>query len=69
MYNAELFTSAATATAIMAGCLALTSGTGLAICAAAALAAHAMGIAAAVERYHGCIARARSDCYLAYGGR
>ncbi|HJP94511.1 MAG TPA: hypothetical protein VJ875_21295 [Pyrinomonadaceae bacterium] len=68
-YNADLFASAAAASAIFAGCVGLTLGTGLIACAAAALAVHALGIAAANERYQGCLTRAYSDCRLTYGGK
>lgn len=66
-YNSELFASAAAATAIFAGCLAISGGTAAVVCAAAALAAHALAIASAKQRYYGCLARAKSDCYLQYG--
>jgi hypothetical protein len=65
-YNAEILTSGAVATAIFAGCLGLTVGSGLIACAAAALAAHALYIAAAQQRYEACKTRAYSDCRLAY---
>jgi hypothetical protein len=67
-YNSELFASAAVSTGMMAGCVAITVGSGLIICAAAALVAHALAIAAARERYSACNSRAQSDCYLQYGG-
>lgn len=66
LYNAELFTSAAASTAIFAGCVGLTSGAGLIICAAAALAVHAANIAAARQRHQACLTRAYSDCALQY---
>jgi hypothetical protein len=66
-YNAELFQSAAVATAIFAGCVGLSAGTALIACAAAALAAHALAIAAAQQRYQACMTRAYTDCALAYG--
>ena len=61
-YNAELFSSAAAAVAIMAGCLALSGGTLTLLCAAAALTAHLLQIAAAKQRYHGCVQTAMYDC-------
>jgi hypothetical protein len=67
-YNADLFTSAAVSTAIAAGCVGLTGGSGLIICLALALAAHAAGIAAAKERYQGCRTRAQFDCRTQAGG-
>ena len=67
-YNSELFASAAVSTGMMAGCVAITVGSGLIICAAAALVAHGLAIAAARERYSACNSRAQSDCYLQYGG-
>ncbi|HEX2271723.1 MAG TPA: hypothetical protein VHH35_19410, partial [Pyrinomonadaceae bacterium] len=66
-YNAELLASAATSSAIFAGCVGLTSGTALIACAAAAMAVHALNIAAAKERFQACLTRAYSDCALAYG--
>lgn len=68
-YNADLLTSAAAATALFAGCVGLTVGSALIACAATALAVHALGIAAAKERYQGCKTRAYSDCRLAYGDK
>jgi len=65
-YNAEVLTSGAVATAIFAGCVGLTVGSGLIACAAAALAAHALNLAAAQERFQACKTRAYSDCRLAY---
>jgi hypothetical protein len=65
-YNAEVLTSGAVATAIFAGCVGLTVGSGLIACAAAALAAHALSLAAAQERFEACKTRAYSDCRLAY---
>ena len=65
-YNAEVLTSGAVATAIFAGCVGLTVGSGLIACAAAALAAHALNLAAAQERLQACKTRAYSDCRLAY---
>lgn len=65
-YNAEVLTSGAVATAIFAGCVGLTVGSGLIACAAAALAAHALSLAAAQERLQACKTRAYSDCRLAY---
>lgn len=65
-YNAALLQSAAVSTAIMAGCVAITVGSGLITCAALALAAHALGIAAASQQYQGCIVRAALDCRLEY---
>ena len=67
-YNAELFASAATSTALFAGCVGLTTGTALIACAAGALAVHALNIAAAKQHYQACLTRAYSDCALAYGG-
>ena len=67
-YNAELFQSAAVSTAIAAGCVGLTGGSGLIVCLALALAAHAAGIAAANERYQGCRTRAQYDCRTQAGG-
>ena len=66
LYNAELFTSGAASTAIFAGCVGLTTGTGLIACAAAALAVHAANIAAAKQRQQACLTRAQSDCALQY---
>jgi hypothetical protein len=66
LYNAELFASAAGAATIFAGCLALTTGSGLILCAAAALATHAANIAAARQRYQGCLTRTYSDCVLQF---
>jgi len=66
LYNGELFSSAATSTAIFAGCVGLTTGTGLIVCAAAALAVHAANIAAARQRHQACLTRAYSDCALQY---
>jgi uncharacterized protein YbcC (UPF0753/DUF2309 family) len=68
-YNAEIIASAATSTAIFAGCVGLTTGTALIACAAAAMAVHALNIAAAKERYQACLTRAYSDCALSYGRR
>jgi hypothetical protein len=66
LHNAELFSSAAAAATIFAGCLALTTGSGLILCAAAALATHAANIAAARQRYQACLTRAYSDCVLQF---
>jgi hypothetical protein len=66
-YNAEIIASAATSTAIFAGCVGLTTGTALIACAAAAMAVHALNIAAAKERHQACLTRAYSDCALSYG--
>lgn len=54
-YNAKLFESAAIATAVFAGCTAITTGTGFIACAAAALAMHALQIKAATDRYYWCM--------------
>ncbi len=67
-YNADLFESFAAASAIAAGCIAL-AGPALAVCLAAALAAHAAGVAAASQRFHGCNQRALSDCQIQCGRR
>lgn len=61
-YNAELFSSAAVSTTIFAGCLALTAGSAFVLCVAAAVAAHALNIAAAKQRYQACISRANYEC-------
>lgn len=61
-YNAKLFESAAIATAVFAGCTAITSGAGFALCAAAALAMHAMNITAARQRYQWCLDSAPYNC-------
>jgi hypothetical protein len=61
-YNAELFSSAAVATTIFAGCLALTAGSAFVLCVAAAAAAHVLNIAAAKQRYQACVTRAKYEC-------
>lgn len=61
-YNAELFASAAVSTTIFAGCLALTAGSAFVLCVAAAVAAHALNIAAAKQRYQACVTRAKYEC-------
>lgn len=66
-YNAELAQSAITSLAIAAACIGLTAGAGFILCMAGAAAAHALGIEAAKQHYSGCLARAKSDCYLQYG--
>ncbi|HEY6803968.1 MAG TPA: hypothetical protein VI306_10350 [Pyrinomonadaceae bacterium] len=65
-YNADIFTSAVVASGIMAACMAISGGAAAIACAALALAAHAAGIAAANERYQGCVQNAMTDCYLQY---
>lgn len=65
-YHAHVLTSGAIATGIFAACLTISGGTALAVCAAAALAAHALNIAAAKQRYDACMTRAYSDCALTY---
>jgi len=65
-YNADLIGSSSTSASILAGCAALTTGGALIICVAAAMAAHAAGVASARERYQGCLTRAYSDCTLQY---
>ena len=66
MYTADVNASIATSTAILAGCIAFTGGTQFALCAAAALAAHAANILAAQNRYEACLWRGQTDCYLQY---
>lgn len=61
-YNAKLLESAAIATAVFAGCTAITSGSGFVVCAAAALAMHALQIAAATQRYNWCRDAAPYNC-------
>lgn len=61
-YNAKLLESAAISTAVFAGCTAITSGSGFALCAAAALAMHALQIAAASKRYTWCLDSAPYNC-------
>ena len=65
-YHAEVLTGAAIATGIFAACLTISAGTAFAVCVAAALAAHALNIAAAKEHYQACMTRAYSDCTLTY---
>ena len=61
-YNAKLLESAAIATAVFAGCTAITVGSGFALCAAAALAMHVLQITAARQRYQWCLDSAPYDC-------
>jgi hypothetical protein len=61
-YNAEILTSAAIASGVFAGCNAITAFSGFIICTAAALAAHALMIQAARERYQTCINNAAWEC-------
>jgi len=61
-YNSDLFTSAAVATGVFAGCNAITALSGFIICTAAALAAHMLMIQAAKERYQTCINNAAWEC-------
>jgi hypothetical protein len=61
-YNAKLLESAAIATAVFAGCTAISGGSGFALCAAAALAMHALNIAAARQRYQWCLDSAPYEC-------
>ena len=67
-YNADILISAGVSSGIAAGCVGLTAGSGLIICVALALSVHALGIAAANERYQGCKARAQLDCRMQAGG-
>lgn len=66
IFHAAVLQSAATSTAIMAGCVAISTGTALAICIALAVAAHAAGVAAASQNYQACLVRAQTDCRLQY---
>lgn len=61
-YNAKLMESAAIATAVFAGCTAITATSGFALCAAAALAMHTLQITAARQRYQWCLESAPYDC-------
>ena len=61
-YNARLLESAALATAVLAGCLAITTPANFALCAAAALAMHLLQVNAARERFNFCTNSAPYNC-------
>jgi hypothetical protein len=61
-YNARFLESAALATAVMAGCLAMTTPANLVLCVAAALTMHALQVAAARQRYQFCVDSAPYNC-------
>jgi len=61
-YNARLLESAALATAVFAGCLAISSPSNFVLCAAGALAMHALQVAAARQRYQWCVDSAPYNC-------
>jgi len=61
-YNARIIESAALATAVMAGCLALTTPANLVICMAAALTMHVLQVAAARQRFQFCLNSAPYNC-------
>lgn len=61
-YNASLFTSAALATGIFAGCNGITALTGFIACTAAALAAHGLQIKSASITLESCVSGAYEAC-------
>lgn len=61
-YNAKLLESAAIATAVFAGCTAITATSGFILCAVAALSMHALQVTAARQRYQYCIDSAPYIC-------
>jgi hypothetical protein len=61
-YNAKLLESAAIATAVFAGCTAITATSGFILCAVAALTMHALQVTAARQRYQYCIDSAPYTC-------
>lgn len=67
IYQSDLATAAATTTAIIAGCAALTTGPQLALCLAAAAGHYAASVLAAQLRFDACITRVGNDCHLQYG--
>jgi hypothetical protein len=61
-YNARLLESAALATAVAVGCLAMTTPANLVLCVAGAMAMHALQVAAARQRYQFCVDSAPYNC-------
>jgi len=61
-YNAKILESAAAATAVFAGCIAIGTPTSFALCAGAAMAVHLLQVAAARQRFQFCLNSAPYNC-------